>query len=87
MSIPMHPGRGQGLQVFVSKQHAAGCASVPCFEARFSESSRHPIYLCNTFSQPRVVTSDNYYKVIIILGHPQGTRRGHICSLTGAQCI
>lgn len=58
MSSPMQPEGDRGFKCLFSQQHAAGCASLPCFGARFSGSSRQTIYLCNTFSQPQVATSD-----------------------------
>lgn len=53
-------GGDRGCDCLCSQHRAAGCASLRCFGARFTESARHTVYLCNTYSQPRVATSDSW---------------------------
>lgn len=58
MSSTVQPEGDGGFRCLCSQQRAAGCASLPCFEVRFSASSRQTIYLCNTCAQAGVATSD-----------------------------
>lgn len=60
MSSPLQPQGDRGFDCLLSQQQAVGFTSLPCFGARFSDSSRQTTYLCNTFPRPQVAASDRW---------------------------